>query len=332
MADDAPHFAFGDNWKHFVADHFSEERVSIAQKHMLSFLGRNDLKGKTFLDIGCGSGLHSLAAFDAGAAKIVSFDVDPDSVHTTESLRARRGDPKNWTILQGSVLDKEFLAQLAPADIVYSWGVLHHTGDMWNAVANAATLMVPGGVFYLALYTTTQQSPSYLRIKKRYNRATPLLKRAMEFRHVVRHTVLTGLLAGTNPFRTIREYKKLRGMSYMVDVRDWLGGYPYEDARVEEVLRFCRRKLRLELIDLATGGANNEYLLQHTAATAAALASPVTAPAATLSAPAPANRGLKFVTKTSWAGLPLPTSRTRDLQPTGRIPPVKQVPHDIFDF
>jgi len=262
MAQDAPHFAFGDNWQRFVADHFSEERVAIAKTHMLRFLGLSDLKGKYILDIGCGSGLHSLAAFDAGAARILSFDVDPASVRSTESLRARRGAPENWTILQGSVLDKAFLTPLPPADIVYSWGVLHHTGAMWDAVANAATLLAPGGVFYLALYTTTPQSPQYLRLKKKYNRAGALGKRLMEYRYILRHTILGGLAAGTNPWRTIREYKKSRGMSFMVDIRDWLGGYPYEDARIEEVVRFCRRQLGLELLDLATGEANTEYLLR----------------------------------------------------------------------
>ena len=91
----------------------------------------------TFLDVGCGSGLHSPAALTAGAKRIVSFDLDSDSVETSRRLWELVGKPKNWVICQGSILDHEFVTTLEPADIVYSWGVLHHTGDMWTALRYA---------------------------------------------------------------------------------------------------------------------------------------------------------------------------------------------------
>ena len=99
-----------------------------------AFLGKEDLDNKTFLDIGCGSGIHSLAAFLSGAKLIVSFDYDPQSVAATRILHRKAGEPKNWKIMQGSVLDEEFLRTLGHFDFVYSWGVLHHTGQMWQAI------------------------------------------------------------------------------------------------------------------------------------------------------------------------------------------------------
>ena len=54
-------FPFGENWKNFVKYNFSEERVSIAQKHILDFLNLSDLHNKDFLDIGSGSGLSAEA-------------------------------------------------------------------------------------------------------------------------------------------------------------------------------------------------------------------------------------------------------------------------------
>lgn len=253
-------FSFGKNWKAFVDQHFSEERVRISKEHLLGFLELPDLRGKYFLDVGSGSGLSSLAAFDAGAARIVSFDVDPHSVETTRRLRAMRGDPSHWEVLHGSVLDEAFLATIDPADIVYSWGVLHHTGKMWQAVENASKRMKPDGCFYVALYTTSPKSGYWLEVKKRYNVASPLRKRMMEGAYVFRNAILPSLLARKSPLTYIRGSQRSRGMAYLVDVRDWLGGYPYEDAKIEEVLAFGRQRLGLELTKIATGEAYTEYL------------------------------------------------------------------------
>lgn len=255
-------FGFGKNWDEFVRRAFSEERAGIAREHLLRFLGLPDLKGKYFLDVGCGSGLSSRAALDAGAERIVSFDCDPDSVGTTERVRQMSGSPSHWTVLRGSVLDESFLSSIEPADVVYAWGVLHHTGRMWRAVENAAGLMGEQGVFYVALYTTTAKSDYWIRVKKKYNCASALRKRLMEARYVLRYTVLPQLMRGRDPRRLIKNYKSMRGMSFFTDVKDWLGGWPYEDAKIEEVLRFCRHRLGLELIDIATGEANTEYLFQ----------------------------------------------------------------------
>jgi 2-polyprenyl-3-methyl-5-hydroxy-6-metoxy-1,4-benzoquinol methylase len=253
-------FSFGENWQRFVEESFSEQKVKSAQDHMLRFLGRPDLKGKYFLDVGCGSGIHSLAALRAGAEHIVSFDLDPASVQTTKTLREMAGSPDQWQVLQGSVLDKTFLSSLEPADIVYSWGVLHHTGKMWEAILNTAGLTKGDGVFYTALYLTTPRSEYWLRVKQRYNRASRLEKRLMESWHLVRHTVVPDLIRLKNPLLTIRGHGRQRGMSYWTDARDWLGGYPYEDARIEEVLQFCRTRLDLELIDILPSPTLVEYL------------------------------------------------------------------------
>ncbi|MCX6356736.1 MAG: class I SAM-dependent methyltransferase [Candidatus Aureabacteria bacterium] len=253
-------FSFGRNWADFAKGSIDAGRVRIAGRHILEFLGVPDLRGKYFLDAGCGSGLSSLAAFDAGAARVVSFDIDPDSVKTTEMLRAARGAPASWTVLHGSILDETFVGGLDRADIVYSWGVLHHTGHMWAAIERAAGLMNARGVLYMALYTTTSSSGYWVMVKQKYNHVSPPRKRLMELRYLIRHTCLPLLLRGKSPLRFIRTYKDNRGMSYLTDMRDWLGGWPYEDAKIEEVVRFCRERLNLELVNLATGEANTEYL------------------------------------------------------------------------
>src|SRR5580704_5075550 len=183
-APDIPGFDFGKNWADFVDKHFSEERVRIAQEHLLGFLRLPDLTGKRMVDIGCGSGLHSLAALRANAGELVSFDYSADAVATTRRLHALSGSPAHWHIEQGSVLDQPYMAGLGKFDLVYSWGVLHHTGDQWTALRHAAECVAPSGVLYVALYTSDvfvdPPAEYWLTVKRRYNRSAWSGKRAIE--------------------------------------------------------------------------------------------------------------------------------------------------------
>lgn len=259
-------FGFGKNWAQFIEGHLNEERIAEAQQHLLRFLGRKDLDGQTFLDIGCGSGLHSLAALRAGAKRIVSFDYDPDSVATTRHLRSFADDPPHWQIMQGSVLDEAFMRDFDAADIVYSWGVLHHTGDMWRAIDNASIPLSKTGVFYIALYSSDvylDPPPEFwLDVKRRYNEAGPIMKRWMEWQYAWRESIYPDLKNGRNPVKLIVGYAASRGMSFWTDVRDWLGGYPMEFAGNEETKRFCRDQLGLELINISAGEGNTEFLFR----------------------------------------------------------------------
>jgi SAM-dependent methyltransferase len=256
-------FSFGKNWEQFSRTNFSEERIEIARQHLLNFLDMRDLAGKYFLDIGCGSGIHSLAAFKSSAQRIASFDVDPYSVATTQKIHEMYGSPANWQIAQGSILEDTFLRTVEPADIVYSWGVLHHTGNVWQAIRNAATFLKPGSIFYIAIYDKTPDTPYWIDIKKKYNRSTGLGKKLMEFSYVWRAFFKTASLSRVKQsFNYIKNYKKSRGMEFWTDVKDWLGGWPYEPATQEEICSFCEETLGLERIKVKTGEANIEYLFK----------------------------------------------------------------------
>ena len=261
MSGDKVTFSFGKNWQKFVERNFSDERVDISRAHILGFLGLSNLKGKYFLDIGCGSGLHSLAAHRSGAGRIVGIDVDAFSVEASSRIREMSGSPQSWEILHGSILDNAFVATVAPADIVYSWGVLHHTGDLWKAVRNAASLVAPGGLFYIALYEKTDKSKHSIALKKEYNRASPLRKKAMEASYVYRNFFAArGPRSVLESIRYMKNYRKTRGMEFWTDIRDWLGGWPYEPATPEEVVSFCTGELGLSRLKVKTGEANIEYL------------------------------------------------------------------------
>lgn len=256
-------YSFGKNWAEYVENSFNEGAVDDSRAGLARLLRLDSLNGRVFLDIGCGSGLHSLAAYRMGAEQIISFDYDRDSVATTEQLKQRAGNPSSWTVMQGSALDRAFMAALPKADVVYSWGVLHHTGDMWNAVRNAIIPMKPDGVFYIALYSSDNYldpPPEYwIKLKRRYNLQGAIGKRIMEWWYVLKFHLLPALKSRQNPISVIRNYGH-RGMTFWTDAKDWLGGYPIEFAGLQETQTFCHRELGLDLVNIKTGEGCTEYV------------------------------------------------------------------------
>jgi 2-polyprenyl-6-hydroxyphenyl methylase/3-demethylubiquinone-9 3-methyltransferase len=261
-------FEFGRNWQRYIESYLESDRVDIAARSLDDLLG-SDLSGKVFLDIGAGSGLFSLCAYKAGAARVISVDVDPHSADACRTLRKSVGDPKNWEILEGSILDLEFVSTLPRADIVYSWGVLHHTGDMYTALRNAATLVAPAGLLCIAIYNRVTarflDSRRWWKIKHRYNHSPRRVQRAMEIAHFV-YWIARQLSARRNPLRVAADYKRSRGMALSTDLIDWLGGYPYEYATAEEIVSFCRAECGLEELKVIRTGTrdigNNEFVFR----------------------------------------------------------------------
>lgn len=216
--------------------------MARANESLCGMLGIKDLAGRTFLDVGCGSGLFSLAAARLGARRIHSFDFDPESVESARALKARfLPEADSWTIEQGSVLDADYLSRLGVWDVVYAWGVLHHTGAMWTAIQNVQTLARPGGRLFVAIYNDQGlRSRVWLRIKRFYNRG-PVARAAVLAAALplfVAGGAARDLVHGRNPVR--RYAGQRRGMTPLRDWVDWLGGYPFEFARPEEVLQHFR--------------------------------------------------------------------------------------------
>ena len=236
LLDQKTHFAFGKNWIDYAAK-IDEERISQAMEDLRRLSGAQRLDGSSFLDIGCGSGLHSLAALRLGANKVHGIDIDPDSVVASESTIARFAPSAPASFKRCSVFDMT-PGEFDSFDIVYSWGVLHHTGDMVRSITVAASLVKPGGKLYLALYKKTPFCGMWKIIKRWYSRSSPRAQnRAMRVYLVLWRSFYR---LNREKFEAyVRNYGKSRGMNFYNDVHDWLGGYPYESISPED----CRALL-----------------------------------------------------------------------------------------
>jgi 2-polyprenyl-6-hydroxyphenyl methylase/3-demethylubiquinone-9 3-methyltransferase len=240
-------FEFGRNWARFLSV-LDDDRIAAAERAIRTMLRKERLDRLRFLDIGSGSGLSSLAARRLGA-RVHSFDYDPRSVACTAELRRRYfpADP-DWIVERGSALDRDYLASLGQFDIVYSWGVLHHTGRMWEALDLASTLVAPGGQLFVAIYNDTgTQSRRWRRIKRTYNQLPRFARVPFalavslpnELKALARAT-LSGHPAGY--VRTWTTYSQRRGMSKWHDILDWVGGHPYEFATPDQIFEFYRAR------------------------------------------------------------------------------------------
>lgn len=265
---DGQRFEFGENWTRFLRV-LDDERIQEAESSLREMLAREDLAGLTFLDVGSGSGLFSLAAARLGARRVHSFDFDPSSVACAKELRRRHG-PRgaDWTIERGSALDADYLRSLGRFDLVYAWGVLHHTGDMWRAIGGTADAVADEGRLFISIYN--DQGPRS-RIWRAVKRAYNALPRALRLPYTLLVTIPRELLAALKAVlrgrpqdyvRAWTDYKSARGMSRWHDQVDWVGGYPFEVAAPEEVFDFVRaRGFTLERLKTCRGGLGcNEFV------------------------------------------------------------------------
>lgn len=272
ISHDTP-FEFGKNWARFLTA-LTDDRIRIAEDSLRKVLQRQTLNGCTFLDAGSGSGLFSLAAYRLGA-EVTSFDIDRDSVACTEELRRRYcSDNDRWRVLSGSLLDLDFLNTIKQCDFVYCWGVAHHTNDMWSAIDNILPLVKPGGSIVLAIYNDQLYiSRAWRAVKQIYQRLPsfmrPIYVVAIGFGAFLKRLAVTMVacllraMTLRNPLKPLMNWvaeTQSRGMHGWYDLVDWVGGWPFEVARPEEVFRHLRdRGFILQELTTSVGHGCNEF-------------------------------------------------------------------------
>lgn len=230
-------FSFGENWKKFASS-LSDEQISSAETELKELFGDDFRKG-TFLDAGCGSGLFSLAALELGAT-VHAFDYDEDSVECTEHVLSEYGSTNSWTVERGDLVDSDYMAGLGRFDSVYCWGVAHHTGSMWQAIANAAEAVSPGGRLVLGLYNYSDEGWGTTRrwkfLKRFYVRSPRSIQSLLQWYWITVLLTYRWKTMGESPLENIRNEPDDRGMTFATDATDWIGGYPYEAARPGNVV------------------------------------------------------------------------------------------------
>ncbi len=259
-------FTFGENWSAFLKT-LDNERIKVAENSLKEMLGMEDLKDKTFLDIGCGSGIFSLSAKNLGA-DVHSLDFDPSSVGCAQFLKEKYYPQSNWIVEEGSALDTDYIRSLGKFDIVYSWGVLHHTGNMMLALQNAILPVKEGGTLFISIYNEQGwKSRFWLRVKKMYNKNAfgKALMIAIFFPIYILLGLIPDILRLRNPFKRYTEYKKNRGMSMVHDWYDWLGGLPFEVATPEFLVDFYKKEgFYLEKIKTINSLGTNQFVFSKT--------------------------------------------------------------------
>jgi 2-polyprenyl-3-methyl-5-hydroxy-6-metoxy-1,4-benzoquinol methylase len=260
----AAHFEFGENWKDY-AKSIDQRRIDAAIEGVRK-LFPGGLAGKTFLDIGSGSGLHSVAAISLGAISVVAVDIDENSVNTTRELLTKYAPKFDWKAGVASIFEMT-PDNFGSFDVVYSWGVLHHTGDMWRAIRLASNLVKPGGHFAIAIYSATRSEAAWKVAKRIYSRLPRMFQWAV--RQVYMAAYLGRMSLTANPVSYVRNYSAMRGMNFSHDAHDWLGGYPYEAARADELhdrisaLGFSEvRSFRLPVTVGLFGSGCHEFVFQ----------------------------------------------------------------------
>jgi ubiquinone biosynthesis O-methyltransferase len=133
-------------WTEYIPEYEASE------KHWSLFYNPKEVKGKTVLDAGCGTGVFSIIFARNGAAKVTGIDISPGSLDTARSLKKKFG-LANAEFRQQDMLRLPFAS--ASFDIVWAWGTVHHTTDPLGAIAELIRVLKPGGSLFLAIYKRT---------------------------------------------------------------------------------------------------------------------------------------------------------------------------------
>jgi 2-polyprenyl-3-methyl-5-hydroxy-6-metoxy-1,4-benzoquinol methylase len=233
-------FDFGANWKAFSERELTRTHVDQAKQHFSQLFSGIELRGRAFLDIGFGQGLTLLIATLQGA-NTVGCEISPTCaavLHDNQKRYFSELSERTIPIVLGSILDQSIveLLQMKSPDqmnrayqVVHSWGVLHHTGDMRRAIQNAASLVAPQGFLVIAIYASHWSSGAWRMIKRLYNRSPMFVRRILI-------ALFTPVIFMAKWIVTQRDpMEQTRGMSFYYNIIDWLGGYPYEYATAEDV-------------------------------------------------------------------------------------------------
>ena len=263
---------FGKIFKKFYTQNRFDSNYDVAKQELLEFIPGSTLKNKRFLDAGSGIGLYSLVASELEPSQIVSFDYDLEMVSMTNQIKKLAKNKVPWDVFHGSITDYEFLKTLEHFDYIYCWGVVHHTGEMWKSIENIIKLVKNDGYIYFGIYNDASafgfwddrrfgSSQMWRSIKKFLHHSPPFIKSSVLLFSKFFYWLIsnTEFIFGKYKFKDFKE----RGMDSSLSIEDWLFGYPYEYASIDEVFLFMKSNgFVLEKIKSNLGLRTNHYLFR----------------------------------------------------------------------
>ena len=268
-------FSFGSNWNEFIDNSITNKSFDRKLKYCINHLSNTFSKSidkKIFIDIGCGSGLFSLAAIKLNASKVLSFDFDLNSVNTTNKLLSLKGvDKEKANSLQHDIRNEIILSNYLNAEqskkiqkFIYCAGVVHHTGNVYLSMDNVSKLANnKNDEIFISIYNKIPVLTFLWWLEKKIYINVGIWRRLALFIWLFAWSSYW-ILKLQNPIKNIQRYgDNDRGMSFLTDAKDWLGGYPYEPLYKEDVIAFFKKR-NFELINFNRGGnwGLNDYLFK----------------------------------------------------------------------
>jgi ubiquinone/menaquinone biosynthesis C-methylase UbiE len=168
--------------REFYDKHWTTEKylpaITRKQHHLHLIFGEEKIKGKCIVDCGSGSGITSLAFRKLGAAHVIGLDQSQNDVNFA-TQKAQEYGVSNCSFWVKNLLDEQSLTTDLPFktfDIVYSFGVLHHTSDPQKAFRNIAKLMKDDGLLCVGLYLKTPLTSFFDILGKLYRKSPPFIQ------------------------------------------------------------------------------------------------------------------------------------------------------------
>jgi SAM-dependent methyltransferase len=141
--------SFGGDASRGTAEFFS--RTEAARYQREAFIARfarfSAWRGKSVLEVGCGTGCD-LSMFGRHGARVVGVDLTPNSAALAAQRLRHHGAA--GLVMVGDCEQLPFDDDIF--DLVYSWGVIHHTPNTERAVAEIIRVAKPGGSVTVMIY------------------------------------------------------------------------------------------------------------------------------------------------------------------------------------
>ncbi|MDR0406486.1 MAG: hypothetical protein LBH38_00140 [Holosporales bacterium] len=138
---------------------------------------------------------------------------------------------------------------------------------MKQAFENIVLLVNPSGKLFISIYNDQgKYSKGWHFVKKTYN-CWPILRPiiiTLSGLWLWKYRIAWGMVRYMNHFKFLISYKENRGMSIYRDLVDWVGGYPFEVAKPEQVFDFFQGKgFSLKYLKTCAGRHGcNEFVFQ----------------------------------------------------------------------